>query len=399
MRVGRGIGAAAAAVAAAGSMLVSAAGPAAFGAVPASPAVAARRRPVAVCATQPAGAWCDAQVEAGASGAPLATVSPTGLTPTQLQRAYGLTEAAAQPSTQTVAVVVADDDPTAEADLGTASATFGLPACTTANGCFTKVDQTGGTTYPAPDEGWALEASLDLQTIHAVAPHAHLLLVEARTPGLLDLMAAENYATAHATEVNNSWGSVEIGLVDKLFDSVFSKTIPITVATGDGGFGVEWPSSNPFVTAVGGTTLQVDAAGNRLSETAWSGTGSGCSSFEPKPAWQHDTGCAHRAVADVSADADPATGMSVYDSFGYKSATGWFVVGGTSLASPIVASTYALAAGLPQLFAIRAYLLPSALHDITSGTNGTCTPTYLCTAGAGYDGPTGLGSPNGILAF
>ena len=244
-----------------------------------------------MCATNLLGAWCEAKVASTSSGAPLATAGPTGLTPTQLQHAYALAGAATLPSTQTVAVVVAYDDPTAEADLATASSTFGLPACTTANGCFSKVDQTGGANYPAPDEGWTLEASLDLQTIHAVAPNAHLLLVEAKTAGLLDLMAAESYATAHATEVNNSWGSIEIGFVDKLFDPVMTKTIPITVATGDNGFGVEWPSSNPYVTAVGGTTLNVDASGNRLSETAWAGTGSGCSSFEAKPSWQHDTGC------------------------------------------------------------------------------------------------------------
>jgi len=232
-----------------------------------------------------------------------------------------------------------------------------------------------------------------------VAPNAHILLVEAKSNGLFDLMTAEQYATAHATEVNNSWGSVEIPFVDKLFDGVFNKQIPITVSTGDNGVGVEWPSSNPFVTAVGGTTLNVDSAGNRLSETVWAGTGSGCSSYAPKPPWQHDTGCARRTVADVAADADPATGMSVYDTTPYKGETGWFQVGGTSLASPIIAATYADAAPLPTLFALRAYLLPAALHDITSGSNGSCTPTYLCTAGTGFDGPTGLGTPNGILAF
>jgi subtilase family serine protease len=384
-----------------GLLMLSVIGAGPSGASAARPATSAGRHPVPVCATQPAGAQCDAKVEAGSSGAPLASAAPAGLTPTQLQHAYGLVGAAALPNTQTVGVVVAFDDPDAEADLATASTTFGLPACTTANGCFSKVDQNGGTNLPTSDQGWSLEADLDLQTIHAAAPKAHILLVEAKSAGLLDLMAAESYATSHATEVNNSWGSPEIGLVDKLFDPVFSKAIPITVATGDDGFGVQWPSSNPFVTAVGGTTLQVDASGNRLSETAWSGTGSGCSSFERKPSWQHDTGCTHRSVADVSADADPATGMSVFDSFGYKGSSGWFVVGGTSLASPIIAATYALAgnAGLAQLFALRAYLVPGALHDVTTGSNGTCSPAYLCTAGTGYDGPTGLGSPNGVLSF
>ena len=396
MRTGRRFGATAATVIAALLMVMLS------GVVPASASAQTRtraRHARSVCGIDVTGAWCDAKVMADAGGTPLATLSPTGLAPTQLQRAYGLTAAAAQPSTQTVAIVVAFDDPTAESDLAVASSTFGLPACTTANGCFKKVDQTGGTSYPAPDQGWALEASLDVQTIHAVAPNAHILLVEAKTNGLIDLMTAENYATTHGTEVNNSWGSVEIAFVDKLFDGIFSKQIPITVSTGDDGFGVEWPSSNPFVTAVGGTTLGVDAAGNRLSETVWAGAGSGCSSFEPKVPWQHDTGCTHRTVADVAADADPATGMSVYDTTPYNGQTGWFVVGGTSLASPIVAATYADAAPLPTLFALRAYLLPAALHDITSGSNGACSPSYLCTAGTGYDGPTGLGTPNGVLAF
>jgi subtilase family serine protease len=359
----------------------------------------ARRHVRSVCNVDVLGAWCDAKVMADGTGAPQVTTSPTGLTPIQLVRAYGLASAAARPSTQTVAVVVAFDDPKAEADLGTASSTFGLPSCTTTNGCFHKVDQTGGTSYPTFDEGWALEASLDLQTIHAVAPNAHILLVEAKTNSLTDLMTAESYAAAHATEVNNSWGSVEISFVDKIFDAVFNKPVPITVSTGDNGFGVEWPSSNTFVTAVGGTTLNVDASGNRLSESAWSGSGSGCSSYVPKPPWQHDTGCPRRTVADVSADADPNTGMSVYDSAGYQGQFGWFVVGGTSLASPIIAATYADAFGLPTKYAVRPYLLPTALHDITAGSNGVCTPSYLCNAGTGYDGPTGLGTPNGPLAF
>jgi subtilase family serine protease len=368
------------------------------GGAPGTGTAPAGRRAAAVCAPAGAAAWCQAKVLVSGTGSPLAGVGPSGLTPSQLQRAYGLTGAAQKPSTQTVAIVVAHDDPTAEADLASASAAFGLPACTTGNGCFRKVDQTGGSTYPTSDEGWALEASLDLQTIHAVAPNAHLLLVEAKSSTLFDLLAAENYATGHANVVNNSWGSPENAL-DRLFDASFAKPVPITVSSGDNGFGVSWPASNPFVTAVGGTTLGVDAAGNRLSETAWAGSGSGCSSVEPKPPWQHDAGCTHRTVADVSAVADPATGMSVFDSFGYQGQSGWFVVGGTSLSAPVVAATYALAAGLPTLYGLRAYLLPAALHDISSGTNGSCSPAYLCTGGTGYDGPTGLGTPNGILAF
>ena len=379
--------------------LAPSAGAGAPGASSSGPTAAISPRPArAVCALAPDAGRCQAKVLTTSAGAPLASPGPNGLTPTQLQGAYGLAAAAAQPNSQTVGVVVAFDDPTAEADLATAAAAFGLPACTTANGCFAKVNQTGGTSYPATDEGWALEASLDIQTIHAVAPHARVLLVEAKSASIFDLLAAENYATAHANVVNNSWGSTE-SVLDRFFDSAFAKPIPITVSSGDNGFGVSWPASNPFVTAVGGTTLHVDAGGNRLSETTWAGSGSGCSSVEPKAPWQKDTGCARRTVADVAAVADPATGMSVYDSFGYQGQSGWFVVGGTSLASPVIAATYALAAPAPVLYAYRAYVLPGALHDITAGSNGACSPAYLCTAVTGYDGPTGLGSPNGILAF
>jgi subtilase family serine protease len=154
------------------------------------------------------------------------------------------------------------------------------------------------------------------------------------------------------------------------------------------------------VTAVGGTTLTLKGDNTRLSETAWSGTGSGCSSYEAKPAWQADPGCARRAVADVSADADPNTGASVYDSQGYSGRRGWFQVGGTSLAAPLIAAVYALAGNAASTtYGSFPYSHTGSLYDVNSGTNGSCSGSYVCTAGLGYDGPTGLGTPNGTGAF
>jgi hypothetical protein len=184
--------------------------------------------------------------------------------------------------------------------------------------------------------------------------------------------------------------------------------VVITAGTGDYGYGTAYPAASPYVTAVGGTTLTRDPATKRgWTETAWYGSGSGCSSFEPKPAWQHDSGCPDRTEADVSAFADPLTGVAVYDSYPNPEeefvGIGWLALGGTSVATPIIASTYALA-GTPLPGTNPAsypYADPSALNNITSGSNtlGTCTPRYLCTAGPGYNGPTGLGTPDGVAAF
>ncbi|HYS35264.1 MAG TPA: peptidase S8, partial [Pseudonocardiaceae bacterium] len=190
----------------------------------------------------------------------------------------------------------------------------------------------------------------------------------------------------------------------------------ITASSGDSGFGVLWPASSPFVTGVGGTSLAKAANARGWTETAWSGAGSGCSAFEAKPAWQQDTGCAKRTVADVSAVADPNTGVAVYDTYNtcgsssfcdllislgaVAGADGWVQVGGTSASSPIVASVYALAGNTASInYGSFPYSHTASLFDVTSGSNGSCGGTYLCTAGAGYDGPTGLGTPNGTGAF
>jgi subtilase family serine protease len=187
----------------------------------------------------------------------------------------------------------------------------------------------------------------------------------------------------------------------------------MTAASGDAGYGVQWPASSPFVTAVGGTALKHAKNRRGWTESAWAGAGSGCSRFEPKPHWQHDRGCAKRTVADVSAVADPATGLGVYDTFNNcvlallcdgmiatgtaKGLNGWAQIGGTSLSTPVVAALYALAGNHRK--ARFLYANPRALHDVRSGSNGHCRVGYLCTARRGYDGPTGLGTPRGTTAF
>ena len=355
----------------------------------------------AVCPAELLGARCHAQVVTGARGNPQATTSPAGYGPVQFQTAYSLPSAIGGAG-QTIGIVDAYDDPNAESDLGVYSSTYGLPACTTANGCFRKVNQTGGTRYPRADQGWALEISLDVQVAHAVCPNCKILLVEAKSNSFSNLLAAEDYATAHANVVSDSWGGSEFSSeTGSSYDGHFNRPgVPITVSSGDSGYGVEYPAASQYVNAVGGTTLNLNADNTRASERVWSGTGSGCSAYEPKPSWQTDGGCARRTVADISADADPNTGASVYDSYGYQGQRGWFQVGGTSLAAPLVASVYALAGnGSSTTYGSHPYAHASSLYDVVSGSNGSCGGSYLCTGGSGYDGPTGLGTPNGTGSF
>ena len=307
-------------------------------------------------------------------------------------------------ATNTIAIVDAYNDPTAEADLGVYDTQYGLPACTTANGCFEKVNQTGGTSYPPTNGGWALEIALDVETAHEICTNCKILLVEATSNSFADLGAAENESAAlGANEISNSWSGGEYsGETSDELNYFKHPGIAITFATGDDGYGggVGFPASSQYVTAVGGTTLHVNASTNAyVSESAWSGAGSGCSAYEPKPAWQTDTGCSRRSIADVSADADPNTGAAVYDSTPDNNSSGWFQVGGTSLATPLIAAVYGLAGNSSVNYGETPYLNPGALHDVSSGSNGSCSPSYLCTATTGFDGPTGLGTPNGLAAF
>lgn len=328
------------------------------------------------------------------------TSGPSGYNPADLRTAYSLPTSGG--GGQTVAIVDAYGDANAESDLAVYRSTFGLSPCSTANGCFRKVDQNGGTNYPRGDRGWAEEISLDLDMVSAVCPNCHILLVEATTNSFANLAAAVDEAPKlGATEISNSYGGGEYANEVTDESHYNHPGIAITVSSGDGGYGVEFPAASRYVTAVGGTTLNKSGSG-AYSETVWSGAGSGCSAYIMQPSWQTSLGtaytslCAKRIVADTSADADPNTGVSVYDTF---KEPGWLVFGGTSVASPIIASVYALAGNAANVtYGSYSYSHTSSLHDVTAGSNGTCG-TYLCTGEVGYDGPTGNGTPNGTPGF
>ncbi|MFE9217491.1 putative Ig domain-containing protein [Streptomyces lavendulae] len=387
--------------------LLAAASPSAASAAPATPAAsAAHTQRLCSEPTKPGFMACHAlartDLKQQLSLAP--NLLPSGYGPTDLQSAYALP--ASTGAGATVAIIDAYDDPNAESDLATYRSQYGLPACTTANGCFKKVDQSGGTNYPTADSGWAGEISLDVDMVSAVCPQCHILLVEANQPSMADLGTAVNRAvTMGAKYVSNSYGGGEDSTDPSSDASYFNHPgVAITVSSGDSGYGVEYPAASQYVTSVGGTSLKRDSSSRGWSESVWgssaggNGAGSGCSGFTTKPSWQSDSGCAKRTVSDVSAVADPATGLAVYDSY---QASGWNVYGGTSASAPIIAAVYALA-GTPAAGSYPSsypYAHTASLNDVTSGANGSCNSSYLCTAKAGYDGPTGLGTPNGTAAF
>jgi subtilase family serine protease len=326
-----------------------------------------------------------------------ANALPGGYGPADLQSAYNLP---AGGSGQTVAIVDAFDDPNAEADLATYRSTYGLPACTSADGCFRKVNQNGSSSpLPAPDAGWAGEISLDVDMVSAACPSCHILLVESDQPTIDDLGTAVNTAVSMgAIAVSNSYGGSEDGSENSYDSQYYSHPgVAITASTGDSGFGASYPATGAGVTAVGGTSLAQDGSARGWSESAWSGAGSGCSQDVGKPGFQSgiSTDCSNRAEGDVSAVADPQTGVAVYDTY---QSSGWNVFGGTSASSPIVASVYALAGSPGQTANGDPYANTGALNDVTSGSNGGCGAP-LCDAGPGWDGPTGLGTPNGAGAF
>jgi len=275
---------------------------------------------------------------------------------------------------------------------------FGLAACTTANGCFRKTSQTGASNFPRTNAGWATETSLDLDMVSATCPDCKILLVEASSASFADLATAVNYAATQpgVVAISNSYGGS-----DTAPSSAYDHPgIAITASTGDSGYGIESPASYDTVIAVGGTSLRKASTTRGWTETAWNGAGSGCSTLNAKPAWQTAaTQCSGKANADVSAIADPNTGVSVYDSTAYQGSSGWLVYGGTSVASPIIASVYALSGNTAGYPASYTWAHTSGLNDVTSGSNGTCTTAVWCSAGSGWDGPTGLGTPNGTSAF
>jgi len=320
---------------------------------------------------------------------PNASTSPTGLSPSTIKSAYNFSSSSTAGSGKTIAIVDAYDHPSIAADLAMFSSQYGLPACTTANGCFQKVNQTGGSSYPRKNAGWALEIALDVEWAHAIAPGAHILLVEASSNSFANLLAAEDYAKAHAQYVSNSWGAAEFS-GETSYDSHFAQSgVSFFVSSGDNGIPAEYPSSSPNVISVGGTTLHF-SGGNFSSETGWSGSGGGCSVYESKAAAQ-TTGSVNcntqRATPDVSLDADPASGVSVYDSVRYQGQSGWWTVGGTSASAPMWAARSAVAGAIVN--ATYVYGNSITYRDIISGNNGAS-----CLVG--YDLVTGRGSWTGI---
>jgi subtilase family serine protease len=328
-------------------------------------------------------------------------VAPSGYGPSDLQSAYKLPSSTAG-SGRKVAIVDAYDDPNAESDLASYRSQFGLPACTTANGCFKKVNQSGATSpLPAANSSWAGEISLDLDMVSAACPLCRIVLVETNSASIANLGTGVNAAVAAgAVAVSNSYGGAESSSESSWDSSYYNHPgVAVTASTGDNGYGASYPATSRYVTAVGGTSLsRASTTARGWTETAWNGAGSGCSSYETKQSWQVSS-CARRAEADVSAVADPNTGVAVYQTYG---GSGWQVYGGTSAASPLVASVYAMATPIPAGVtpAQYAYANPSALFDVTSGSNGSgCSPANVCAATTGWDGPTGLGTPNGTAAF
>jgi hypothetical protein len=383
------------------------------------------------------------------------------LTPANLLSAYSLPATPAG-SGQTIAIVDAYDDATIEADLEHYSQQYALSPCSERSGCFRKVNQEGQSA-PLPASGgsleraWAQEIATDVELAHGICPGCRILLVEARSNADGDLFAAEaTAARLGASEISNSWGGEEPATDSPAFDQ---PGVVVTAASGDSGYlgwleepatpHVDYPASSPHVVAVGGTRLALtNPGGGWAGETVWNdggkrkrvsegagATGGGCSALFEAPPWQQrasgwsSVGCgARRAVADVSADADPYSGVAVYDSTTTPEGNrGWGVIGGTSVASPIIASVFALAGGAhgvgypAQTLYENALDAPSSLHDVVSGSNGECAQPFnfwtgtsgcsslqesescagaaICLAGPGYDGPSGVGTPDGIGAF
>ncbi|MEV5879653.1 S8 family serine peptidase [Streptomyces sp. NPDC052101] len=319
---------------------------------------------------------------------------PGGFGPRDIHLAYHLPPTGAG---RTVAITIPFHDPNLESDLAVYHRQFNLPTCTKANGCLRVINQRGGTDLPtATDRTWALEESLDVDAVSAACQHCRILVVEADDNNLGNLFQATLQGAAEGAKfVSNSWTVPEFP--GETYGDTLLRNLPGVVfafASGNAGGQTFYPSASPYVTSVGGTTLPRDSMGHLLPETAWAGSGSGCSAFEPKPSFQHDTFCPNsRTTADVSAVADDATGLAVYDTYPPpNNATGWLVLGGTSLSTALVAGMYALAGNpAPGTFPNSyPYARPQNFNDIVTGCAGT-----FC-AGPGYDPPTGIGTPHGV---
>lgn len=335
---------------------------------------------------------CNALVMTGPSGKIVASAKPlaTAFTPQDIQKAYNLT--GLQSGGRTVAIVDAYGYPSLESDLATFRSTYGLPACTKSNGCLTVMDQNGGQNYPPYNSGWALEQALDVDAVSAACPDCKILVVQGNQSSFADLETAVNTASRQAgvVAISNSYSGGNQGN-----QSAYNHPgIAITASTGDSGYAPgAYPASDTHVVAVGGTSVFRDGSGRGYSESVWSGAGSGCGTNQ-KPKWQNraNTTCSGKASSDVSAAADPSNGgLNIY--FG-----GFEQVGGTSESSPIIAAVYALSGNTKGYPAKYPYKNAGQLYDITSGSNGSCG-VPVCVARAGWDGPTGMGTPHGVAGF
>lgn len=375
-----------------------------------------------VCSQMPGAMSCDAWVLSG-SGRPLVTPHySSGLTPSDLVSAYKLPALPTSGSSfrwngRTVAIIDAYDNPNAATDLVVYREQFHLPLCVSSathpsasqlTSCFfSKLNQLGkNSPLPSASSGWGQEIDLDVQMASTACPNCKILLVEAKTSSMTNLGAAVNTAAAlKANAISNSYGEKEFSSEAKSTYSAYYNHpgIAITASAGDDGYGVQFPADLPYVTAVGGTSLYRSISFRGWTETAWQGSGSGCSKYISKLSWQASLGsCKTRVVADVAAVADPYTGVAVYNSYGQS---GWSVVGGTSAGAPLIAGLYALAGNTgsskPAIkYGEHLYSHSRNLFDVKGGANGSCFSNLaLCTAVSGFDGPTGLGSPNGLTAF
>ena len=343
------------------------------------------------------------------NGSPMVTsTTPTGYSPATIKKYLGLSGTG---SGQTIAIVDAYNDPTISSDLSTFDSKFALPAPAS----FKTVSETGTSTLPATDANWSLEISLDVEWAHAMAPAASILLVEANSSSLTDLDTAIDYAGKQGgvAVISNSWGTAGEVSGETTLDSHCKLTKAVcVVATGDNGYPGGYPAYNPYVVAVGGTTLNLTTGSTGAvtitSETSWSGSGGGVSVYEAQPSYQNKVTATGRAIPDVSYDADPSTGFAVYDSTPYNGSSGWWQMGGTSAGAPQWSAIIAAAdqlrkaknkaplAAVTSTSALQTgtdiYGLTSGIADITSGAaNGTCGS--ICTTKVGYDTVTGLGSP------
>ena len=379
----------------------------ALGALPAQalPPTANEHAVERVCASPAAGEAACSALRLGRPTGGTTPAVPAGYGPADLRAAYNLPATFVGATRPTIAVVDAYDAPSAASDLAVYRKQFGLPALNAGGPTFTKVNQNGGTKMPMKNAGWAAEISLDLDMVSAICPTCNILLVEASSASFANLGAAVNYAASvnGVVAISNSYGGSDLGQM-----SAYNHPgIAITASTGDAGYGVSAPASFASVIAVGGTSLRRAATASGWAETAWTGAGSGCSTLNTKPVWQTAaTQCTGKANADVSAVADPYTGVAIYDSTPYNGASGWQVYGGTSASAPIVAAVFALAGNTGTGYsatnpypASRLWGATGGLNDVTTGSNGTCPTSVWCNAGTGWDGPTGLGTPNGVSAF